>query len=390
MAGRPSLRLGQHGKISRTEISKGTWIARCRFRDTDGVTRIVERQSPDTGRDQWGKKAEDALLDSLKNRQPPNSAGEVGTNTKITALIDRHIDRLEEDGKAAKTIDTYRFAAEKLAKLIGGLRVGEATPPRIDAALRSMRTAHGATMARHSKTLLKGGLHLAVMAGALPANPVRDVAAITSEDAVKGAPALDADQLLDLLAKLRACEFCIRHDLVDPITLLIATGVRRSELLGALWTEFDPRASMLDVGGKLVRVKGEGLVRVEKAKSKSGERQLPLPKFATEMLIARRRTPYYGEQKMLFPSNAGTWRDPDNFNGKWREARALLGFPDVTSHSFRKSLATLIDEGGLSARVGADHLGHSKVSMTQDVYMARGRSHSEVADLLDATFNFDG
>jgi hypothetical protein len=29
--------------------------------------------------------------------------------------------------------------------------------------------------------------------------------------------------------------------------------------------------------------------------------------------------------------------------------------PDVTTRSFRKTLATLIDEGGMSARVGADH-----------------------------------
>ena len=46
-------------------------------------------------------------------------------------------------------------------------------------------------------------------------------------------------------------------------------------------------------------------------------------------------------------------------------------------------MATLIDEDGLSARVGADHHGHAKVSMTQDRYMSRGRVHNEVAALLD-------
>jgi integrase len=56
---------------------------------------------------------------------------------------------------------------------------------------------------------------------------------------------------------------------------------------------------------------------------------------------------------------------------------------DVTTHSFRKSLATLIDDEGLSARIGADHLGHTNVSMTQDRYMSRGRVHTQVADLLD-------
>jgi integrase len=59
----------------------------------------------------------------------------------------------------------------------------------------------------------------------------------------------------------------------------------------------------------------------------------------------------------------------------------------VTSHSFRKTLATLIDDEGLSARIGADHLGHSRVSETQDTYMGRGRVHQQVAELLDRTIN---
>jgi integrase len=86
---------------------------------------------------------------------------------------------------------------------------------------------------------------------------------------------------------------------------------------------------------------------------------------------------------MMFPSTAGTLRDPNNFNKQWRKVRDGLGAADVTTHSFRKSLATLIDDEGLSARIGADHLGHTNVSMTQDRYMSRGRVHTQVADLLD-------
>lgn len=67
--------------------------------------------------------------------------------------------------------------------------------------------------------------------------------------------------------------------------------------------------------------------------------------------------------------------------------REDLGFPEVTTHSFRKTVATLIDDEGLSARIGADHLGHAKVSMTQDRYITRGRVHAQVATLLDRTIN---
>jgi hypothetical protein len=40
--------------------------------------------------------------------------------------------------------------------------------------------------------------------------------------------------------------------------------------------------------------------------------------------------------------------------------------PEVTTHSFPKTVATLIDDEG----------------MTQDRYMSRGRIHTQVADLL--------
>ena len=79
----------------------------------------------------------------------------------------------------------------------------------------------------------------------------------------------------------------------------------------------------------------------------------------------------------------GTLRDPNNFGKQRRKVRVDLGVADSTSHTLRKSVATLIDHEGLSARVGADHLGHRNILMTQDKYMTRGRQHSEVADLLD-------
>ncbi|MCW2661294.1 MAG: phage integrase [Mycobacterium sp.] len=123
---------------------------------------------------------------------------------------------------------------------------------------------------------------------------------------------------------------------------------------------------------------------MDETKTAAGRRTIALPSFAIECLRQRRTLPYLGEHRVImFPSTAGTWRGPGNFGRRWRTVREDLAAPEVTTHSFRKTLATLIDDRGLSARVGADHLGHSKVSMTQDVYMARGKTHTQVADLLD-------
>jgi integrase len=312
---------------------------------------------------------------------------EITLDTRVITLVDQHIDRLEEDGRSIRTVDTYRYCAKLLAKIIAGVRVGEATPARLDAAIRSMRRAHGDVMAVQSKTILKGGLHLAVMANVIGGNPVRGVSPMRPKSRPKGATALTADELRGLLAQLRASEACQRHDLVDPITLFIATGLRISELLGLEWANFDDAAATLTITGKVIRAAGKGLIRVDETKTAAGRRTLPLPSFAVAVLSGRRNLPYLGRQTAVFPSTAGAWRDPDNFRARWRAVRDELGVPDATSHSFRRSVATLIDDEGLSARIGADHLGHSRVSMTQDKYMARGRVHTAVAEMLDRTIN---
>lgn len=385
MAGRPSLRIGEYGKITRTRLGNGAWLARCRYRDRDGVTRVVQRVGPRDEYDQYGKLAADALKEALAERRPPSGPDALGLATLVSALVDEHLVRLAEDGRAARTLDTYRFAAAKLQKFIGGVRVDETTPARIDAALRSMRAAHGPTMARQSKTILRGALQLAVMANVLGSNPVRDVQTIKSKGRPNGATALTAERLRVLLARLRVSERCRDYDLIDPITMLIATGLRESELLGLLWSDFNLDASTLTVTGRVVRSAGQGLQRHDDAKSDAGLRTIPLPRFAVDVLTERRRLPYLGEQTVIFPSTAGTLRDPNNFNKQWRQVRDQLGAAGVTTHSFRKSLATLIDDEGLSTRIGADHLRpHQRFDDSRQVHEP-GRVHTQVADLLDRT-----
>jgi integrase len=290
MAGRPPLRIGAHGKITRTHLGGGVWLARCRVRDSDGVVRIVERRGPADDHDHHGKQAEDALIEALMARRASSGPGAIELDTLVVALVDQHIDQLAEDGRAIRTVDTYRYAAKLLAKIIAGVRVGESTPARVDAAIRSMRRAHGDVLAVQSKTLLKGALHLAVMANVMGSNPVRDVSPIRSKSGPKGAPALTADELRALFGKLRASEYCQKNDLVDPITIFIATGLRRSELLGLRWSDFDEKAGTVAVTGKVIRAAGKGLVRVEETKTAAGRRTVPLPSFAVVTLTGAVRS----------------------------------------------------------------------------------------------------
>ena len=85
----------------------------------------------------------------------------------------------------------------------------------------------------------------------------------------------------------------------------------------------------------------------------------------------------------LFPAVNGGFRDPANVRRELREARGDQTLAWITSHSFRKTAATILDEAALSARLVADQLGHSRPSMTQDVYLARRAVDSQAALALE-------
>ncbi|OBA85967.1 hypothetical protein A5633_11495 [Mycolicibacterium elephantis] len=392
MAGRPPLRIGQHGKITRTQVSKGVWVARCRYRDRDGVTRRLERATPDGIEDEYGAHAEGALLDAIAARRPPGSGSITGTSL-LGDLLARYIERCREDGDLApKSIDTYEATITTVKPRFIGIRISEADPGLLDEILKGIRRDHGATRERHTKVALKAVLTDAVLAGAIAANPVRELATRRkrkTDKRTKGAPALDVDQVRALLAAINDSEVCEQKDLRDPVILLAATGLRRSELLALRWEDVDLDNKVLTVASSVVRLKGQGLVRQDATKG-GGARSVALPQFAVDALRRRKET-WQGPNTagVIFPSSTGTLRDPDNFGKQWREVREELGLPDVSSHSFRKSVATLIDDSGLSARIGADQLGHARPSMTQDVYMSRGQVHTEVADVLDRKFGIN-
>jgi integrase len=55
----------------------------------------------------------------------------------------------------------------------------------------------------------------------------------------------------------------------------------------------------------------------------------------------------------------------------------------VTSHKFRKTTATILDDGGQSARKIADQLGQADTTTTLNAYVGRKVLNPEVARILD-------
>ena len=227
--------------------------------------------------------------------------------------------------------------------------------------------------------MVSGVLGLAVRHGAITSNPVRDVGRIRSSPR-RQPRALTPDERQLWISRLQADPDAVRKDLPDLCEWMLGTGVRIGEALAVSWHEVDLTAGLVLIEYTIIRIKGVGLIR-KGTKSRAGERTLRLPSFALAML--RRRKLASGGRGPVFPDSAGGWRDPSNTSRDLRNARGSEEFAWVTSHVFRKTAATEMDRAGLSARQIADHLGHSKVSMTQDRYLGRRAVGDDAANALD-------
>jgi integrase len=88
----------------------------------------------------------------------------------------------------------------------------------------------------------------------------------------------------------------------------------------------------------------------------------------------------------VFPDSAGGRRDASDIRAMFRQ----LGDDRsswVTTHVFRRTAATVLDEAGLSAREIADQLEHSRPSPGQEVCMARKRPSRAADDALGRAFS---
>jgi integrase len=86
----------------------------------------------------------------------------------------------------------------------------------------------------------------------------------------------------------------------------------------------------------------------------------------------------------IFPNSRGGYLNASNLNNRyWIPFRTRAGYEWVTFHTFRKTVATLLDDAGLSARQIADILGHAHPSMTQNTYMGRGQVSRDGAEALN-------
>lgn len=368
---RPPLPVGTWGKVKRTEVAPGRWVARARFRDYDGRTRLVEA---------WGKSgaaAERSLKAALTERATPTSdhCGHAGVAARRTVArrgqAQQPRDELDQPVRGA---GEAAHRARRRRPADPGVHRGAARPVP-----RTVADKTGAPTARSCRTVLSSMFSLACRHDAVSRNVVRDTAPVQAVH--KPPKALTERQVRTLRGKLAADRKAVAADLPDLVDYMLGTGVRIGECLALKWADLDlGAAAPTTITGTVVRVPGQGLVVQDHPKTAAGRRKLMLPAFVVAMLL-RRRVEQADGGDLVFPSSVGTLRETQNVHRQWRAARDRAGFPEITPHVFRKSVATVIGLGDL--RAAADRLGHSGTAVTERHYVQRTGAGSDARALLE-------
>lgn len=382
---RPPLPIGTWGEI-RTYVARmndkgkpDRYRAVTNFRDHDGRTRRVERFGPSK------TAAINLLKTALKERAGTVRSGRLSALSKFSDAAKIWLEKLTalvvEGNRSPGTLNTYQSVLERhVMPALGNLRLGEIGVPDVDQHVGAVKEHAGVSTARIVRSVVSNVLGLAARYGAIKANPVRDIERIEGK-AKKEPRSLTEEERTKWFSQLRSDPFAIRKDLPDLCEFMLATGMRIGETLAVHESDLDLETGTVQAGHIITRVKGNGLVR-RQSRTKSHERVLILPSWALTML--RRRL---GNKELsavpVFPDVLGGYRDPSNTRRALRVARGEEDLSWITSHSFRKTNATIIDEAGLSARDAADQLGHANVSMTQDVYFGRKISNPKIAHALE-------
>jgi integrase len=381
--GRPALALGTFGTLRFYRTGNG-WRVRTLVRDFDGVTRHIER------RGRTRNAAEQALKKALRDRTHSGANDKITAFTKVRVLGELWFTELSGNGLSPNTIQLYRDRLDRqVIPSLGGLYVHELTTSVVDRHLRAVVSTHGAGTAKTVRSVLSGMCALAVRHDALTVNPVREIR-LTSPKPKDAPRALTIAEARQLLAWVTYDHYAVEHDVPDLLAFLVATGCRIGEALGVTWDRVDLDHGTVVIDRQAIRIKAQGL-RMMPTKTDAGSRALALPSWSLDML-KRRQTLNPSSERVgsvdtspVFPAiRTGGIRDPRNTARDLRRSLEAIGFGWASAHVIgRKSLATWMDQSGLSARAAADQLGHRRVSVTTDTYFGRKIAHTGAAELLE-------
>ena len=332
--------------------------------------------------------------DAEKELRAKLSTIDAGTHvdpSKLTVgeYLDNWLDKAAPLTAGTRTVERYRvFVRLQIKPHLGTVKLQDLKPRHIrewhqalidegKVGLRTLANAHGA---------LRTALARAVTDEVLARNVARIAKPPKWETAEVAI--LTKDQIADVLDKLAG------HPLYPIVATAIGTGARRGEIAALTWGAVDLDAGTMTIRQALEQTKKHG-IRVKAPKTKAGRRTIGLPAVTVAALREHRLKTLelrlalgagaLRDDTPVFATLEGEWPSLMAISTQWQHAVKSLGLPKITFHALRHCHASALIAAGLDVVTVSRRLGHSKASITLDVYAHLFTNNDAAAvDAIDA------
>ena len=323
---------------------------------------------------------------SVKLRQEINAYQGVDLTEQGRMTLGEWLDQWLKDIAGtirSATLTRYRGTVENHIRLrLGNKIISQVTPKDIqrlyDKLAQSGNLRTGAGLSGGTIYGIHGMLHetlqAAQQAHLIASNPTEQV---TVPKFTYGPKQILTKEQLDVFMKV------IAEDEIwyDFFYTELTTGLRRGELCGLKWEDFDEINNTLKVCRTLHREKGGRLVAGD-TKTYAGTRKIVLPPSTAELLKDRKRKSF---SPWIFhdPLRPETPMNPDSAYRQLKKFLTETGLPNIRFHDLRHTFSTHALSSGVDAKTLAGILGHTKASFTLDTYThTTGDMQKRAADIV--------
>lgn len=198
--------------------------------------------------------------------------------------------------------------------------------------------------------------------------------------------ALDEEQVSRFLVAASGSRFGVLFHLA------VVTGMRQGELFGLKWCDISWNKSTIIVRRQVQRITGKGYVFCE-PKTKAGHRKIGVGNTTLEklrdqhgqqMMIKIMAGAQWQENDLIFTTDVGTPLDNSNVLKEYYVVLSKAGLPRIRFHDLRHTAASLLLNNGQGIMAVSKLLGHSKPSVTLDIYgHVYSESMEEVARVME-------
>ena len=268
------------------------------------------------------------------------------------------------------TVHSYRRIAERdILPMMGRMRLKDILPGHVNQLYGNMTAeGKGARTIQLVHVVLHCVLEQAVRENILGRNPL---------DAVERPRVETAEfQILNEEQVRQFMIFASDSPYASLFHLALTSGMRKGELLGLKWTDVNWDRCILNVHRQLQTVPGQGYCLVA-PKTKAGHRQIKLGQGTMVQLEAHRKEQElvkkaardkWQENEMIFTTWIGTYLDQSKVSKELKRILKKAGLPNIRFHDLRHTSISFQLEMGTSLNTVQQRAGHSKASVTSDIY----------------------